>query len=277
MTRLERVRRRANSALARRFLQPLWSRLDGLCLQGMNIGNDLPPALSGEAWVLRNLRSLLGLGRADSLVVFDVGANVGDYTRLANSTLSPHVHIHAFEPSLKTYARLAESAAGLLTVTSHNFGLGAHDGFATLYSNPDAGGLASVYKRDLNHLGLSLDSQEVVRLRTLDSVCLEHSVDRIHLLKLDVEGNELDVLLAAKRLLVERRVLAIQFEFGGCNVDSRTYFRDFYRLLADDFQVSRILVDGLVHIDRYGEHLERFQLTNMLALLRDRPALEKAV
>ena len=50
----------------------------------------------------------------------------------------------------------------------------------------------------------------------------------IDLLKLDVEGNE---LLALKGLSDSiEYIKIIQFEFGGSNIDSRTYFQDFYYL-----------------------------------------------
>ncbi len=57
----------------------------------------------------------------------------------------------------------------------------------------------------------------------------------------------------------------IQFEFGGCNIDSRTYFQDFYYLLNDRYKISRILKDGLYPISRYKEMYEAFTTTNYLA------------
>ena len=55
---------------------------------------------------------------------------------------------------------------------------------------------------------------------------------------------------------------AIQIEFGGCNIDSRTYFRDFWNLLHEDYSAYRILKDGLWEITNYTERLECFCNTN---------------
>jgi FkbM family methyltransferase len=53
---------------------------------------------------------------------------------------------------------------------------------------------ASVYNRHLDHFGMQMDRQETVRLHCLDQLCLEEGIERIHFLKLAVEGHELKVL-----------------------------------------------------------------------------------
>jgi len=57
----------------------------------------------------------------------------------------------------------------------------------------------------------------------------------------------------------------IQFEFGGCNIDSRTYFQDFYYLLKDNYKIYRIVKDGIYPINQYREMYEAFITTNYLA------------
>ena len=87
-------------------------------------------------------------------------------------------------------------------------------------------------------------------------------------MKIDVEGNEFKALLGAKEMLNKKSVGAIQIEFGGTNIDSRTYFRDFWNLLHDDYKVYRILKNGLYEIEKYDEHLEIFTCTNYLFILK---------
>jgi hypothetical protein len=53
-----------------------------------------------------------------------------------------------------------------------------------------------------------------------------------------VHGHELQALEGAAELLRAGRIRAIQFEFGGANVDSRTFFRDFWNLLYGRFGYS---------------------------------------
>jgi hypothetical protein len=106
-------------------------------------------------------------------------------------------------------------------------------------------------------------------MRTLDEYCRENNVATVDLLKLDVEGHELAVLNGGRELLDRGAIDFIQFEFGGCNIDSRTYFRDFHSLLAPRFHLYRILARGLWPIDRYDESLEAFGTTNYLAIRSD--------
>lgn len=81
---------------------------------------------------------------------------------------------------------------------------------------------------------------------------------------MDIEGNELKALQGAEKLLKEGRIRAIQIEFGGCNIDSRTYFRDFWNLLHENFEVYRILKNGLWKIEQYAEKMECFCNMNYL-------------
>ena len=69
-------------------------------------------------------------------------------------------------------------------------------------------------------------------------------------------------------MIAEKRIDFIQFEFGGANVDSRTYFRDFFHLLKPDFRLYRIVRNGLQPIDHYYEGLEQFNTINYLAAKR---------
>ncbi len=61
------------------------------------------------------------------------------------------------------------------------------------------------------------------------------------------------------------------FEFGGCNIDTRTYFQDFYYFFEDvGMRVLRITPSGfLTPIDSYKEVYEQFTTTNFVALKRD--------
>ena len=51
-----------------------------------------------------------------------------------------------------------------------------------------------------------------VKTQTLDNFCLENKIDFIHLLKLDTEGNEFNILKGAKNLLSKNKVKVIYTE-----------------------------------------------------------------
>ena len=59
----------------------------------------------------------------------------------------------------------------------------------------------------------------------------------------------------------------VTFEFGGCNIDTRTYFQDFWYFFREHgmHRVYRITPTGLlVPILGYREELEQFRTTNFL-------------
>ena len=135
-----------------------------------------------------------------------------------------------------------------------------------LYTDQEESGLASIYKRKLDHFGVFMENSEEIELSTIDIYCKRNGIDKIHFLKLDVEGHELSVLNGAKQMIANSLIDYIQFEFGGCNIDSRTYFQDFYYFLKDNYKIYKILRDGLYEIKSYKESMEIFLTINYLAI-----------
>jgi hypothetical protein len=77
------------------------------------------------------------------------------------------------------------------------------------------------------------------------------------------------VLRGAKRLIEDKAIDFIQFEFGGIDVDSRTFLHDFFALLQPNFDIYRIVVDGIVRVEHYHEKYEIFLYANYLAVSRN--------
>ena len=87
------------------------------------------------------------------------------------------------------------------------------------------------------------------------------------IVKIDVEGHELTVLNGFGGALAATRVL--QFEFGGCNIDTRTYFQDFWYFFNDNnFDLFRITPFGAEKLSHYREIDEFFSTTNYIAVNR---------
>lgn len=243
--------------------QNLFEAFYYISLLGMNIGGGAETGSSGEKNALFYIKDKLK--KLDQLVIFDVGANVGMYTILLNEVFSENSSILSFEPSKITFDKLGINTNHIKTTNLFNFGFGNTNTLLTLYYNQEESGLASVYERRLDHFNIKMDLKEEIEIKTIDSFCEINNVAQINFLKLDVEGYELSVLNGAINMLNNHKIDFIQFEFGGCNIDSRTYFQDFYYLLSKDFYISRIVKDGLYKIDSYKEIYEAFTTTNYLA------------
>ena len=240
----------------------MWYELFKESLRGMNIGIGGVIETSGELFVLNAIKNT---GRKIN-TLFDVGANTGEYTKLLLRYF-PDAFIYSFEASKMTYKKLKENIQSERVVLN-NIGISNDTTKGILYYDKECSGLASLYDRQLDYLGIDFSLSEEIELDTLDHYCETHNIDIIDFLKMDIEGNELNALKGANRLLKEKRINSIQIEFGGCNIDSRTYFRDYWNLLHNDFICYRILQDGFREIARYGERLECFVTTNYLFMKR---------
>jgi FkbM family methyltransferase len=232
-------------------------------LAGMNFGvSDI--GRSGEIASIRHVHDTLK-SRNETIRIFDVGANIGNFAKEAVSTFSAdNCKIYCFEPSPETFRALCRNSASK-NIMPFNFALGDSRGSFPLFVSERDSGLSSLYNRRLAHIGIAMRPIADVEVRTLDDVCLENGIEHIHFLKLDVEGNEISVLKGSGGLLSRGAIDFIQFEFGGCNIDSRTYFQDFYYMLGNTFDFFRICADGLYPVESYKESNEIFMPVNYLA------------
>jgi FkbM family methyltransferase len=251
--------------IGKKRYQRFFERLYRTSIQGMNYGRGDDIYRDGEISAIRYVASLLKGSRS---VIFDVGANEGSYTKELSRFFS-NADVYCFEPSHSTYTILKSNVGDLSGVHPSNFGFGNETGEVELYySESEGSGIASVYNRRLSHFGITMESKEKITIRRIDEFCESEGIPRIDFLKLDIEGHELAALEGAGDMLGQKKIQFIQFEFGGCNIDSRTYFQDFWYLLSPNYNISRIVSDGLCPIQRYHEALEIFGTINYLAELR---------
>lgn len=226
---------------------------------------------NGEKVFIDNLFTLFKNNNKKKIVVFDIGANTGEYSQMIESkakSLGLNVELHLFEPTKSCYYILSKKFKDYPNVYLNNFGASNECRRATIFYDREQSGLASLYQRNLVVYNLELNQSEEVKLKRLDSYIEEKSIDHIDFIKIDVEGHELKVLEGFGKYLDGQYIDFIQFEYGGANLDSHTTLMDLYRLLENrEFKVAKIMPKGLELRD-YNPFMENFIYSNYVAISR---------
>lgn len=236
-------------------------------------------------------RVIGALSRFPVLTVFDVGANVGDWSKLAFQAFgSPE--IHAFELSDSTRALLRanlealgrdaaiQDRPGATTHRSRLFApavaLGAASGVFSYKDYGDASTVNTLVPTSF-HDATKPHTVRTAQVQTGDAYVQEQGIERIDLLKIDVEGAEFDVLVGFKDSIVSGIVNTIQFEYGYANGDAGHLMKDFFELLEPTHHIGRIWSVG-VEFGPFEYRLNNFDSgPNFLAVRRDQPAIVEAV
>jgi FkbM family methyltransferase len=170
--------------MLRRFVKSVFHRAGINVSSRATLGHDL----EGD---------MLRLGHPGS-IVFDVGANVGQSIRIFK-TLFPDSQIHAFEPDARAYGEAVKVAGAYRNVTVLNYALGADEAVGDFREYT-----ASAMSSFLEPSGANWSKParvRPVRVSTIDGYCTDHQIDRIDILKVDVQGRDLSVLRGAKAML----------------------------------------------------------------------------
>lgn len=159
----------------------------------------------------------------DGMTVFDVGAHVGDLSLLFSGLVGTGT-VHAFEPAPAAFGALrsALAEAQAANVTANPLAVSDRPGTVRLncYDGPFQA-FTTMADRPLADYGVDAGPVRPVAVEatTLDAYCRAKGVDRIDLLKIDVEGAELQALRGARELLAAKRIGCVAFEFGQTTFD----------------------------------------------------------
>jgi FkbM family methyltransferase len=224
---------------------------------------------SGAGWDLKGeIQIAISNIHRDNANIFDVGANFGEWSiRLIDKWKSENGRLFQIEPA--PYCQKALSSLNLPRTTLICAAVGEKSKTAKFYSPDDWSPIGSLYKRRDSYLDQYDFREFEVQVMTIDEIIDEHKIDFIDYMKLDVEGHEYSSLLGCMESLESKRIRALTFEFGSCNINSRIFFHDFWDLLTRyEYRIFRICPGGVLYpIDYYYEDLEYFRsVTNYLCL-----------
>ncbi len=132
-------------------------------------------------------------------VCVDIGASIGYFTVLASRLVGQEGHVYAFEPAPEAYAALRRNVElnGLSNVTAQAIAVGAAEGVETLYDPwvvSNVGAASMLREPDAATHERRSREPVSVPVRPLGALVAESDLRRARLIKIDVEGYEIEVL-----------------------------------------------------------------------------------
>lgn len=220
---------------------------------------------NGELALLKKLKSSDG-------VCLDIGANNGSYSELV--LRYTRMSVLAFEPQ-----ELCQQSLEILNLRYKNriniypIALGAKDGTGLLHYEIEGSTTASLQITTGQVPGIFNTHSTPVNVRTLDTIVnLEPSIisinDVVELVKIDVEGNEYDVLNGSKEFIRKYKPRIIQLESNWHSLHSHQTIFQMAQLLPqyDLFQITPL---GLVPRNPNSFLANIFRYSNFVFIRRN--------
>lgn len=163
-------------------------------------------------------------------VFIDIGANRGDFSLMAARLMGDSGQVVAIEPAPSNLHDLRRTVAvnNLTNIEVLSCALWEGIGTGTLSLSDHSGWHSLTPRADLNPI-----DQIDVPLTTLDSVIQELSLDRVDVVKIDVEGAEVQVLHGAANILRQYRPVVVM------DIDSQRTAADYAEVLQQEgYQVQ---------------------------------------
>jgi FkbM family methyltransferase len=160
--------------------------------------------------------ALLLAGTAVSTII-DGGAYAGAFSRRMAMTFA-EARIHAFEPTPASFALLEEKTRGLPVISSHQLALGASSGVARFFENasPLTNSLrknGEANRRYFSHL-VAERGEITVKTTTLAAFARDQGLKAIDIVKLDLQGGELDAIVGLGGLIATVKAILVEVQFA---------------------------------------------------------------
>lgn len=179
--------------------------------------------------------------REEALTIFDVGANVGQSVMEYRKHFPKSV-IHSFEPVPEAFAQLLKTVGHWRGLYVNQVALGSKAGEIRMHMNLARTQNSSVLPVNYASLAVTHNlhpkaelspenySEAIVEMTTIDTYCSQRNVAKINLLKIDVQGYEVEVLRGATSILPTTDCILVEITLD-----------DVYTRPASFFDVEEIL------------------------------------
>jgi FkbM family methyltransferase len=249
--------------------KPIIKKIRSLCIHitRLTYNSNYSPETNGEYRVLKIIT-----GQFKKPVIFDVGANRGNYT---NKALKLGSIVYAIEPvfeifkSLKKLKELSPLSQNLFIFNKgfSNKNCTIKMNFASKNSEKSMiGNAKKIYHQKIKFKTVNVDLE-----KGDDFLKNINFLTYINLLKIDAEGHDFFVIEGFKKAVDTGLIDAIQFEYNKHNIANNKLLMNFYEALID-YNIGRIFPN---HVDfkQYEFTDENFIDGNFLAVKKNNKKL----
>jgi FkbM family methyltransferase len=196
-----------------------------------------------------------------NLVIFDVGANLGDWSAMLLEQLNIHaiterVDLFSFEPVPATVEILKRNLPRNNTCLHiEEIALSSSSGSAEIYVTHADAGTNSLYNDSLS----GQKETVIIKLISAADFCKARDIQHVHLLKCDTEGHDMEVIRGAVSLLEAERISVLQFEYNYRWVFSRNFLRDAFETIKFlPYKLVKLQADYLLVFEKWHPELDHF-------------------
>jgi FkbM family methyltransferase len=207
----------------------------------------------GVSWLydLMRIKGTRSLG-----TVFDVGANRGQ-TVEALLKFAPDAAIHSFEPGSKVFEELRRAYGDRRNVQLHQMALGSKKEQRSMLIREES---------ELNTLvssgvGTEASRTETIEISTVDEIVALNNISHLDLLKIDVQGWEMEVLKGAANLIANQNLM---FVFAETAFSARETEMQQFGDLHGCLEQNGFTLCGFYELMRYGPRKEFVLFCNAL-------------
>jgi len=236
---------------------------------GYQVENDIFWAGLENGWERVSISLWMKLVK-NSDVIIDVGANTGIYSLIAK-TLNPPARVYAFEPIARIYEKLISNCRlNDYEIECFDAALSNTDGEAIVYDTPTEHVYSVTVNKNLNDAGVEV-VPTTIKVARLDTFIRQHNVDKIDLIKLDVETHEAEVLEGMGEFLKKFKptfLIEILNDEVGQRVQALIEGLDYLYFNLDEASGSIRKVEKILKSDYYNYLICRPEIAEKLRLMK---------
>lgn len=169
--------------------------------------------------------------------IFDLGANVGTWTKLAKAII-PDAAVHAFEPIPLYQDEYLKSTKALSNIKLHKVGVGSENKTEKFNFSGHSSSFLEVSENLLKMFPNEKKVGEInVEMVRLDDYVAKQNIPLPDMMKLDVEGYELEVLKGALKCMANCRYIILEVSFIERHIGQPLFHEVVYFMGQNDYHV----------------------------------------